>query len=703
MLIAALATIAAPALLPVEGALAAGAEASALLSGSAPRSLPAAVQATSGETPIEFDVSLQLRDPQGAQELARAVSEPGGPQYRHYLTAAQWERRFSPSQASVDSVTRWLRSDGITVEGVTADRMTVEANASAATVEQAFKTGLAEYRVDGRLLRLASGELSVPARLAGVVTSVEGVNERIMRPATLAAASGGAVSAPDTAPAGRPIEPPEVALSPPPCSSYWGEKLDTAAPSFGAGYPEPLPYATCGYEPAQLQSSYGLTQRYASGDDGSGVTVAITDAYASPTLAGDVREWGKRNGDPIKGSQFKEDISPTFNEERPCEAAGWGVEQSLDVEAVHSMAPGANILFVGAKNCGTALDASVESLIDEHAADIITNSWLSPLSQAVELPAEQAAFDKVLLLADGTGIGVQFASGDEGDGVLYTGEAAPSYPASSPYATGVGGTSVLINSAGEPSEELGWSNAISFICTPIVHEFEVGLEAGIKSPIGCTPKRFGTWAPKAPGNYWAGGGGGTSYQYAEPYYQVGVVPRALADRNRRLTDEANRVVPDISMDADPLTGLKMGETILLPGGRAYEEFPIGGTSLASPLLAGELAVADQAAGTSLGFINPLLYRLDASPATAANAFDDVLPPAHPLAAVVPSYVNGVNGDDGEFFSALTLGYEGKEIDCEPEGGFCVQQQSLLHAASGYDSMTGIGAPGPQFVRELLGP
>jgi subtilase family serine protease len=707
------------ALMQAAPAGAAQGSATVALPGSAPQMRPSTVvQATPAATPIEFAVSLQLQDQQGALELDRAVSEPGGASYRKFLTPGQWEQRFSPTEASVKAVTTWLKSEGVAVEAVTPDRMTIEASAPATVVEKVFATSLAEYNSHGRTVRLASGALSVPADLAGVIGAVSGVDQRVMRPAALGLPGRSAQKTTETAseqagevgaealaaPASKPIEPPKWPLTPEPCSGYWGEKTDTVDPRFGKDYPNPLPYGTCGYVPAQLQGAYDLSQPIAAGDDGAGETVAVVDAYASPTLYSDVRQWSKHNdpGQVLKNSQFNEDVSKSFNDERLCGASGWSIEQTLDVESVHSTAPGTNILYVGARNCEQALYQAVETVVDGHLADVITDSWGEYGNQELTPPAEDLAFDHVLLMAGGTGIGVQFSAGDEGDQFSVSGFDAPEYPAESPYATGVGGTALEIGKSNQRSEELGWSNSIGALCSAVVEEHEEAVELLTEQPIECTGKLFGKWLPPAPGGYWAGGGGGTSYHYAQPYYQEGVVPVALANRNKALTHTANRVVPDISMDADPFTGLKMGETIDVAGEGRYEEFPIGGTSLASPLFAGELADADQAAGGSLGFINPLIYRLDASSATAGEAFYDILPPRQKQANTIENYVNETGPEEGLYTTVRTLGYEGKERFCE-EGGGCTEQKMILSAGNGYDSMTGIGSPGPEFVKELSTP
>jgi subtilase family serine protease len=690
------------------------------LAGSAPPKRPAVapLTATPSEAPIEFDVSLRLPDAAAASALEHAVSDPASPSYRHFLTPVEWEQRFSPSQASVGAVTAWLASQGIAVEGVSPDRMTVHASAPASTVERAFSTKLSEYDIAGTHVRLASGPLSVPASLAPLIAAVSGVDQRLDRPelpyqrgralspdGTGADTNATSESEAPTSPANKPIPPGEWPRIAPPCSSYWAEKQDSEGPPFGAGYPPTLPYAICGYRPPQLQSAYDLSAPIAAGDNGTGVTVAIVDAYESPTLFNDAHEYSVRNEptDVLTRHLFKEDISPTFNKERYCEANGWSVEQTLDVESVHSTAPGATILFVGAKNCENALYDADEQVVDEHLASIITNSWGELGSDETTPSASEEAFNEVLLMAAGTGVGVQYSAGDQGDEYNLLGFDAVGFPATSPYATAVGGTSLEVSKSGARMAEYGWSTSFSVLCTPTVevNEEEVERTLLLERPLECGESLFGKWVPHPPGEYWAGGGGATTFQYAEPYYQEGVVPDAFANRNRPVTHEANRVVPDISMDADPWMGLDLGETLAWPNGDYYEEEPIGGTSLSSPLLAGELADADQAAGGPLGFVNPLLYRLDAS-TKASSAFYDIVPPTSKQAFSLVQYVNGANTEAGTFTATGTINYEGPEKYC-PETGECVQQKVALKDGPGYDSMTGIGSPGPRFIQELATP
>ena len=585
----------------------------------------------------------------------------------------------------------WLQSQGVSVHGVTPDRMTIQASAPAATIEKAFGSALGEFSADGHVVRLAKRALTAPSSIAPLISGVVGVDQGVVQPEGLIGADipGAKRSA---ARAGSLIPPAFVVGKP--CSTYYGQKLDTTDPPYGKGYPEPLPYAPCGYTPSQLQSAYGISGAVAGGINGKGVKVAIVDALASPTLYADAHQYSENNqpGATLEKSQFSELLDKPFEVTEECIAEEeWADEQHLDVESVHAIAPGAKILYVGAKTCSLpALESAVQQVVDGHLASIVTDSW----GNIATLEPEEArkAFDNVLMMADGTGVGVQFSSGDEGDEFISVGVNTPDYPASSPYATAVGGTSLEVGKHGERLGEFGWSTGRSVLCTELLEELEYP---------GCTSSKLETWLPGPPGEYDYGGGGGTSLYYAEPSYQEAVVPAALAERYSAITGMRNRVVPDISMDADPSTGFRIGETQEFPGGPRYNEYRLGGTSLSSPLLAGEMADADQAAGKALGFVNPLLYKLASLPATYEKAFFDVVPGGKQALARI-DYLNGINAREGVLTSVRTIEDEGKQEYCD-ETGSCEKEKNILTTAPGFDSMTGIGTPGAGFLAEVSTP
>jgi subtilase family serine protease len=148
------------------------------------------------------------------------------------------------------------------------------------------------------------------------------------------------------------------------------------------------------------------------------------------------------------------------------------------------------------------------------------------------------------------------------------------------------------------------------------------------------------------------------------------------------------------MDADPTTGMLVGETqnfplasVFGPAGNHYGEYRIGGTSLASPLMAGVQAVA-QGAGR-LGFANPKIYHLARVQANTAakskgdnSAFYDVIHQGD-VANARADNANGVNADDGTVFSVRTF-----------------DQDSSLKTTRGWDDVTGVGAPTSKYLDEI---
>ncbi|MGO8731032.1 MAG: hypothetical protein ACLQK8_30910, partial [Streptosporangiaceae bacterium] len=244
-----------------------------------------------------------------------------------------------------------------------------------------------------------------------------------------------------------------------------------------------------------------------------------------------------------------------------------------------------------------------------------------------------------------------------------------------------GGTTLEVNSRDARKAEYGWSTAKQVLCT------SAATTCGSAT------------APQGSLAYDNGGGGGTSYTYAQPYYQAAVVPSALALRNEALFGPVPlRVVPDISMDADAQSGMLIGLTQTFPDGVYYDQFKEGGTSLASPLLAGVIADAVQAAGTQFGFLNPVLYK--ASTGTPA-AFNDILPPASPDSAAVirVDYANTVDSSDGYIVSLRVINYAGPETYCDGTGN-CATRDVTLTTAPGFDGMTGLGSVGRRFIATL---
>ncbi|HYZ30003.1 MAG TPA: S53 family peptidase [Thermoleophilaceae bacterium] len=580
---------------------------------------------------IDISVYLPWRNAADLASFAAEVSDPQSAHYRQYLTPAQFRARFSPAQSDVNAVSSWLRSQGLHVTGSPASNQWIEARGTVAAVSQAFGTTLGYYDYRGEQDFAPDREPSVPPSIAGKILAIAGLE--------------------DASFVKQDAAPPTATVTASPCSAYWGEHMASdKPPAFG----RVQPYVPCGYTPTQLQGAYGLTRAIKSGTDGRGQAVGIVDAYAAGTIEQDVDEYSSRHGlPPVDLTQTW--ATPNLDQKsgsdsNHCgEPAGWYGEETLDVEAVHAMAPGASIIYSGAADCGDrALLAAVSKLLDDGRAQIITNSYGS-LGEGVSSREAQAE-DSVYQQAAAQGVGLYFSSGDSGDESTSLDHPEPDFPASDPWVTGVGGTSLAVGAANNYLFETGW-----------------GTDK--------TTLTDGAWSPSPPGDFLYGAGGGTSKLFSQPSYQQGVVPQSLSGAANPM-----RLVPDVAALGDPNTGMLIGETQTFGQGEpAYGEYRIGGTSLAAPLFAGMMALADQAAGFHHGFANPALYRL-----AGTSAFHDIVPSTGQLAVVRNDYKNGVDDSGGVTTSLRTLDHD-----------------SSLATAPGYDNVTGLGTPnGAAFLAGL---
>ena len=585
-----------------------------------------------------------------------AVSSPGSKSYRHFWTTAAVRKQFAPSAAEVASVKSWLTAAGLSVTKTDATYPAgayVGVRGSVSAASKAFGVTFGSYRGPGGASDRAPNQVATaPSSVASSVLAVSGL---------------------DTAKSA--IKP---QLPPPgpnywvagPCSSYYGQKTATNKPK---AYGKHQPWNNCGYTPSQIRGAYGVT---ASGMTGKGQTVAIVDAYASPTIKADANQFATVVGDqPFAAGQFKQSKAGPYTQAGPneCDAAGWYGEETLDVESVHGEAPDANVRYVGAASCEDSDLANAEALIvDNDWASIVSNSYGEPASYSTI----NATYDLIFQVGALEGIGFFFSSGDSGyegpgeDPISPTDQV--DYPTSSPYVTSVGGTSLAISKTNSYQWETSWGTIID----PLIH-----LKNGGKK-----------WQYTPPGKYPAGydgsGGGGVSTEYAQPSYQAGVVPTSLAESLPSGTASSTpmRVIPDVSALADPSTGMLVGQTTLQPNGKTYafSLSRIGGTSVACPTFAGIEADAQQAAGGAFGFANPAIYYLDThfTYGSSNAAYNDVTD--HPLGAGYLAQVrnNYTNPDtkQGPLLTFLrTLGINGEGKD-------------KLRAVAGYDDATGVGSP-----------
>ena len=577
------------------------------------------------QTAVGFRVYLGWRNPAAAAALARRVSNPRSSSYGQYLSPATFRQRFAPTQAQVSAVRTWLKSQGFHVVYTPSNKHYVAVQGTLAKAESAFTVKFGTYRVEGKTVKAPTSALSIPRSLKSIVTSVVGLDDSALFVKT------DRFSGPSA-------PPPAGFRNAPPLSLYWAQYVSPYAypPGFtDVTNPATAPWTVKGYTPAQIKGAYNISSAY----DGAGQTVAVIDAYASPTILQDVNHWSTNRGLPTMTSgQLVQVVAPgTYRRpENPRQdPEGWGGEETLDIEAVHGMAPAAKIVYVGAPNNYQDLDAALNHVVDQHLAQIVTNSYgfsTELLPHGFVKPLEDT-----LIQAAAEGIGVYFSSGDNGDETSRFGSPRVDWPASSPWVTAVGGTSLAIGAANQRVFETGWGTS-NYNCNT--------------TTLACT--RTG-WL--------YGSGGGVSTLFPEPDYQVAAgLPLS------------GRGVPDVSALGDPQTGLLVGQTQTFPDGAYYDEYRIGGTSLSSPIFAGLMALADQAAGAPHGFANPLFY-------SHPGNFFDVL--SVKTAVARRNFVNGVDATAGTVDRLRTFDdYSGSPSQ---------------HTNSGWDNVTGLGSPNGIFT------
>ncbi len=594
---------------------------------------------------VNARVYLSPRDAAALDAAVTAVSTPGSASYRHYITPAQFREKYGPTPQAAAKVGEWLRSSGLKVSALKQNGRYFDVTGSVKSAQKAFGTQLAFFRRGGGTYQAPAGPVTVPSTVGPYVLSVTGLDEapataapkasRSLLPSQTKATQAMRKQVPSAYPAGY--------RDAKPCDSFWGESTATKLPDF---WGRPLYFDVCGYRPAQLRSAYGVP----AGLTGKGVTVAIIDAYKSPTLLSDANHFARNSGDPqFAPGQFLT-LGPfkPYNDQAACDSVNtWYPEQAIDVESLHALAPGATVLYVAGASCnGMDLLDSEVGVVDDNRASIVSISYGDVESNE---SAGQVIFDTYLFKqAALQGMGFYVATGDNGDNQLATGLKQVGSSSSNPYATAVGATSLSIGYHGQYKFETGWGTKVW------------SLSANWK-----------TWLDP---QFHYGGGGGSSTLFAEPSYQKGVLPAGAPP---------GRGVPDVAMDGDPDTGMLLGLTQQFPNGVFYDEARAGGTSMSTPLFAAVQALTSEAQHTRLGFANPRIYALArqqyAGTSSGPAAFRDVTGEHDGAALVRVDYNNGVSRADGITYSVRSF-----------------DDDSSLATTTGWDNVTGVGSPSPAY-------
>ncbi len=605
---------------------------------------------------INARVYLMPRDEAALGRAVAAVSDPASASYGHYVTPAQFRAKYGPAPDAATKVSAWLRGQGLRVSSLQANGRYLEVSGTVAAAQRAFGQDLSLYRRGAGTYLAPSGELTVPTALSRYVLTVTGLDESPARVSPKTAV-GMLPSQLQVRAAERQKRPasnyPAGYRNAKPCSLAFGQVKAILQADYKTPLPKfhgrTLPYATCGYTPSQLRKAYGAPGNLT----GKGVTVAIIDAYMSPTLLTDANRFASKNGGKAFAAGQFSALVPAggYTDQGVCDAPSWSSEQALDVEAVHGFAPDANVLYVAGRSCSAFdLFQAEMATVDDNRASIVSISYGGYESQ--ETAGVAAIETYVLQQAAMQGIGFYVASGDAGDELQATGYKQVDTSANNPYVTAVGGTSLGLSRKGGYWFEAGW-----------------GTRAFSLSDNGKS------WLYPMFVN---GSGGGRSALFDRPDYQHGVV------------GGGGRAVPDVSMLGDPNTGMKVGFTQQFPDGVYYDELRVGGTSLSTPLFAAVQALTSQAQQKRLGFANPRIYsierRLLAGVKGTPKAFHDVRQGPGGLAVVRADYGDGVSASSGLLYTVRTF-----------------DDDTSLNTRYGWDPVTGVGSPTTAYYYATGGP
>ena len=625
---------------------------------------------------VTLVTSLSVSQQRALDKLMAEQQDPSSPNYRKWLTPAQYADRFGLSQNDIDKITTWLKAQGFTVISVGGGRNSVVFSGTAMQIEAAFQTQIHRYNIRGEEHFANATEVKIPAAWSGVVTGVRGLNSFLLKPMN----------------AKRRLH----------WDYYFSDSNYTA--DFIA--------------PGDIATFYDINPLYAAGNDGTGQTLAIvgqTDIYLA-----DINDF--RSGFALSQIPFSETPtsgSCTTNSSglvvSPCTTTNLGYklvgtdpgttyscgdlsEADNDIEWSGATARNAQIIYVNSPivydaNCNyvsgggveAALSAAINPPIGPPIAPVISMSYGAcelgaNLSDETEL--QQGNVEGITILNSSGDTGAAECDPNESDpwGYLATGGAAVSYPASSVYVTGVGGTAIPW--ADFTSAYWGTTNGTnggSLLPPPAPRvpeeawnddfEFAAYCDANSSNSF-CTSygftattsalqvqETFATAAEAAgAGNGIGAGGGGVSNcatfngsgqctaGFPLPPWQQGLsfpTPPPVA----------YRYSPDVSLLASPNwpgyiyctelseLGLSGTGSTCAPGGTAgitnalslvdsqgNPDPPIlGGTSVSTPIFAGIVALLNQYLGTpnGVGNVNPTLYKLAIKPNNSFNQLTSV--------------------------------------------------------------------------------
>lgn len=616
--------------------------------------------------PITVTIVLASKNLSGLQTFVNDVRTPGTGSYHAFLTPTAFATQYGATDTTITAVKNFASAHSLSVVSVSSNKLTITLRGTVGAVENAFSVKIDNFQKNGQVLRSNTTNPQISSSLVGKVTGVHiadyvfnshqvrpvDPNGQTAKPVALSAYPHGIFFASGCFRAPQTI----TASGGGATATYVGNRYGSDITS---GPPNLPP---CGYDVNDVYSGYTLKPMYSDGLNGTGETIVIVDAYGSSTIVQDANLFSQINGLPTLNSTNFKQIGSTVST-----TSNWPTETTLDVEWAHAIAPQAKIVLeVAPSNSFADLFAAELDAVAYHRGVVISNSWGGFESYTDQ--SLRQAFDFLMMESIAIGIDINYSTGDDGDNVSVLGYADVQYPASSPYATAVGGTSLALTNTSTKTMKFqtGWGTNITKL-----------VDGATGYPLD----------PPLNEGFLFGAGGGNSNVYGKPSWQVG-------------TNQPRRAVPDIAWLADPYTGVEIVETI---SGTPYIEV-IGGTSLACPMFSALWAVANQKANTTIGLGDAAsqLYHLpsgaikDVVPFNTANNVRGVLTDQYGTYQETSTELAAPLAYTRGFYSAL---YQGATSMSWYDLTFGTD--STLYTKQGWDNVTGWGTPnGLTFVTDI---
>jgi len=566
--------------------------------GHAPALPKGAVPAAAPAASTKLSLDLQLNTGHAA-ELAAYASDVGNrnsPYYHQYLTPSQVAAYFGASSTEVAAVQAAFKAEGLTVGPVSTNGMFLPVSGTVSQVQHAFDVTIAGYQDAGRRFYANTAAPTVPGSVVGDLSNIVGLDD-------IAYAQPNYTS---TSHAVKGVAPKSVSSNV--TSNATVNSCSAIATAFaGSGLSNGSGY----YTADAVSNIYGMSPLLTAGNDGSGVTVAVFELenYDATGVA-DINSCYSHSSTSV--SEVKVDGGPTAAANQYTNV---GIESALDIENIANLAPGASIIDYAGPDAANASETDIlntyETIFNQDKAQVVSTSWglCEPLTQSnsssVQV-SESALFEQAAV----QGQTVVAASGDHGSTDCYNeGVAADNSvlsvddPASQPYVTGVGGTTMT--GLTSPPQAV-WNQTCQTV-------------SGVL--------------------YCGAGGGGISNYWSQPSYQSGVAGSGYSTECAKASSTGCRQVPDVSALADPNEGYVIEESYNdgTTSGEYYNV--IGGTSGAAPVWAAIFALADSSTtcktNGGAGFVNPSLYT--AGKAGTSSVYTDITSGNNKIASYGATY------------------------------------------------------------------